>query len=194
MRKVFSAIVLLLCTFSLTAQKVWIQITNDKKAAEATWQVLDEHFNPVFASNEYLEEDSIPFTLESNKRYLLELSVSKIINPDALLVRLYINSEPVLFLKTNIGEGDHFYYFFTGVREGPAKITGGLSTLISSFPWQVYLEAGSFVCGGSIIAGDWIITAAHCTEDDAGNLIPADQMSITVGANDQQSVKAKSIL
>jgi len=191
MRKVLFAIFLLQCTLSLTGQKVWIGITKDKKAAEATWQVLDEQFNPVFASNEYPEDDSIPFSLESNKRYLLEISVTKIINPGAVLLRLYNKSEPVLLLKTDIGEGDHFYYFYTGVREEPSKITGGLSTDISSFPWQIYLEAGNFVCGGSIIAGDWIITAAHCTEDDSGNLIPANEMFVTVGATNPAAGQGK---
>jgi V8-like Glu-specific endopeptidase len=184
MRRILIVIFLIPFTISLMAQKVWVGITKTKDAAESVWQVLDEQFNPVFSSTEYPKDDSIPFSLEANKRYLFEVSITRVNKPDTILCRLYINSEPVLLVKTGVGPGDHFYYFFTGVRQPVTKITGGSDATISDFPWQVYLEAGNFSCGGSIIANDWVITAAHCTEDDLGNLIGAADMSVTVGAND----------
>jgi trypsin len=194
MRRILPAVLLFLCTLPALAQKVTVQIVKFSNAAEASWEVMDEAFNPVFASDEYFSDDSIATSLEANKRYLLSLSVSKVFPGDTVLCRLYINSEPLLLIGTGVGPGDHFYYFFTGVRQEATKITGGTDTNISSFPWQVYLESGNFTCGGSIISGDWIITAAHCTEDDFGNLIPASQMAVTVGANDPAAGEGKRYL
>ena len=126
-------------------------------------------------------------SLEENKRYFLEVSVSEVNYPDTTIYSLSVSGEPVLIVNSDIGPGDHFFPFFTGVRKEQSKITGGTAASIANYPWQVFLEAGNFTCGGSIISGDWIITAAHCTEDDFGNLIPASQMDVIVGANDPRS-------
>ncbi len=194
MRRILFTIFIFPFTVSLFSQKVWIHIVKPAEAAESSWQVMDTQFHPVFASTEYPEADSIPFSLEENKRYIFEVSVTRICNADTILCRLYVNSEPVLLLRTDIGPGDHFYYFFTGTPQKTAKVTGGTGTTIADFPWQVYLEAGNFLCGGSIIAGDWIITAAHCTEDDFGNLIPASEMIVVAGANDPAAGEGKQYL
>ncbi|XP_074117338.1 serine protease 40-like isoform X2 [Sminthopsis crassicaudata] len=40
---------------------------------------------------------------------------------------------------------------------------GGQSALEGKWPWQVGLwYRGSFICGGSLIDSQWILTAAHC--------------------------------
>ena len=42
---------------------------------------------------------------------------------------------------------------------------GGQKAGASEFPWMVALIIGSKnLCGGSIIADRWILTAAHCVE------------------------------
>ena len=48
----------------------------------------------------------------------------------------------------------------------------------------VFFISGNEQCGGSIISGKWVITAAHCTKDSNNNPIPASKMSVIVGAND----------
>jgi secreted trypsin-like serine protease len=191
MRRILLVVFLVPFTITVTAQKVWVGIIKNGDVAESSWQVLDEQFNPVMSSTEYLKDDSIPFTLEANRRYLLDFSITSINKPDTILSRLYVNGEPVLLIKTDSGPGDHFYYFFTGIRQPVTKITGGSDATISEFPWQVYLESGNFLCGGSIIADNWVITAAHCTEDDSGNLIAASQMFVTVGANNPAAGEGK---
>lgn len=51
----------------------------------------------------------------------------------------------------------------SGNREGAARIVGGHNSTAHSWPWQVSLQENNHhFCGGSIIATDWVVTAAHC--------------------------------
>ncbi len=59
-----------------------------------------------------------------------------------------------------------------GIDEPPDTHTGKTPAPPGQNPWQVAIifnEASSvqrgFVCGGSLIASEWILTAAHCVED-----------------------------
>lgn len=72
------------------------------------------------------------------------------------------------------------------------RITGGEDAEAGEFPYQISLQWGIFgmyqhVCGGSIIAPNWILTAGHCVTElpfdgDMEILAGIDNLSHTSGA------------
>ncbi|MCB1508123.1 MAG: serine protease [Hyphomicrobiaceae bacterium] len=63
------------------------------------------------------------------------------------------------------------------------RVAGGCVTDIATFPWMVTLfrvaapdRMRGHMCGGSVIAPQWVLTAAHCIED----LVPTDPSTIAV--------------
>jgi secreted trypsin-like serine protease len=170
------------------AQKAEIKILRTKDASVSDWQILDEKYLSVLSGEEYQPEDSVIFSLEGNRRYFLNISVSEINMPDTCLYTLFLNGEAIIRVNSGIGYGDWSFPFFTGVKtDETAKITGGTDADISQFPWQVYFEADDYVCGGAIIDENWIVTAAHCTKGEYNESIPASKMDIIVGANNPRN-------
>ncbi|XP_057305177.1 chymotrypsinogen B-like [Hydractinia symbiolongicarpus] len=44
-----------------------------------------------------------------------------------------------------------------------SRVIAGQDAVPGAWPWQVALHAsGRFMCGGSLVAANWIVTAAHC--------------------------------
>ena len=187
MRRLICIFLVSIVSLPVISQKVTVKVTSTKNIAVSDWKIIDEKYIPVYSGSEYTREDSVFFSLEANKRYYMEVSVSDIYDRDSSIYTLFIDNEAVLRIKSDVTPGDHFFPFFTGVRQKQSKITGGTNASITDYPWQVFYESGGAECGGSIISGDWIITAAHCTEDDFGNLIPVEQMDVIVGANNPRS-------
>ncbi|XP_073238534.1 chymotrypsinogen B-like isoform X2 [Porites lutea] len=65
------------------------------------------------------------------------------------------------------------------------RVIGGIDAQPGNWPWQIALLRGSsksFSCGGSLIAPDWIVTAAHCISSLSGSYY-----TIRLGDHDRYS-------
>jgi hypothetical protein len=183
MKRFLFIFLLYLISFSVLSQKVTIRVSKTKNSGLTAWQIFDDQNTTVFSGVEYLQNDTVTLSLNADKHYFLKISVSEINNPGASICTLELNEEPLLLIKSDIGKGDHLFPFFTGIRSINAKIAGGINTVISDFPWQVYYISGNYRCGGSIIGDSWVVTAAHCTKNSTGGATPASQMFVRVGLN-----------
>ena len=64
-----------------------------------------------------------------------------------------------------------------------SRIVGGEATTIEEYPYQIsLLSYGSHICGGSIVASNFIVTAAHCTDGSS-----ASSLSIRAGSSIRNS-------
>jgi hypothetical protein len=183
MKRFLFIFLLYLISFSVLSQKVTIRVSKTKNSGLTAWQIIDDQNTTVFSGNEYHQNDTVTFSLDANKRYFLRISVSEDNNPGTSICTLDLNGEPLLFIKSDIGNGDHLFPFFTGIKSINAKIAGGTNAVISDFPWQAYYISGNYRCGGSIIGSNWVVTAAHCTKNSSGGATPSSQMFVRVGLN-----------
>ncbi|MDP4223926.1 MAG: trypsin-like serine protease [Bacteroidota bacterium] len=189
MKRTLSLLCIFLIPLYLFPQKATVKIVKTRNVSMSEWKILDDRLLPLFSETDFYPLDTVTIGLEANRRYFFQVSFSGASYNDTSLYSLSLNGVTIIYIKTDMESGDHSYPFFTGVAsDQQAKIAGGTNTDISDFPWQIYLEAGNFTCGGSIISGRWIITAAHCTRDDANVTIPASEMVVTVGANNPRIV------
>ncbi|XP_037363076.1 polyserase-2 [Talpa occidentalis] len=67
-------------------------------------------------------------------------------------------------------------------QPGPStRIMGGSDAQPGTWPWQVSLHyRGSHICGGSLIAPSWVLSAAHCFVEN-GTMEPSAEWSVLLG-------------
>ncbi len=70
------------------------------------------------------------------------------------------------------------------------SIVGGAPAQQGAWPWQVRLSIttheGTFLCGGSLLSDQWVLTAAHCIEDAGATVSPAN-ITVRAGSLQQDS-------
>lgn len=64
-------------------------------------------------------------------------------------------------------------------------IVGGQPADPGEWPWQVMVRPGDYLCGGSLIAADWVVTAAHCMFDEYGNQFAPSAVQVKLGEYDR---------
>ncbi len=66
-----------------------------------------------------------------------------------------------------------------------SAIVGGEVANQGEWGWQVMIQPRGHLCGGSLIATDWVVTAAHCVYDEQGALVAPHEIIVTVGERDR---------
>ncbi|KAJ7394105.1 Serine protease 56 [Desmophyllum pertusum] len=77
------------------------------------------------------------------------------------------------------------------------RVIGGVNAVPGSWPWQVGLHRrGRFFCGGSLIAPDWVVTAAHCISSFTGSdyTIRLGDHNRNLNEGTEQSIPGKRVI
>ncbi|MBN3272168.1 TMPS6 protease, partial [Polyodon spathula] len=55
-----------------------------------------------------------------------------------------------------------------GLQHVSSRIVGGADSIEGEWPWQASLQVrGQHLCGGALISDRWVVSAAHCFQDDS---------------------------
>ncbi|XP_067035363.1 MAM and LDL-receptor class A domain-containing protein 1-like [Acropora muricata] len=86
----------------------------------------------------------------------------------------------LLFLGSSVS-GQLLPCGYTAVSQ--SRVIGGKDAIPGAWPWQIaLLRFGGFICGGSLISDEWVVTAAHCVA--RSNL--ASSYKVVVGEHDRR--------
>lgn len=67
-------------------------------------------------------------------------------------------------------------------------IVGGQLATPGEWPWQVFIHAGPYMCGGILIHESWVLTAAHCVTDDHDQAITTEAVWVVLGEYNRSAI------
>ena len=73
------------------------------------------------------------------------------------------------------------------------RIVGGVDTEKHEYPWQVGLNLGGALCGGTIISSRHVLTAAHCTAGVSANDVSETVVKYGRLINEKRSITKQDI-
>ena len=173
--------------WNVSAEEVFTGLIDFTQHSEIAWHISNQEGHTIYSSADFEGQDSAFFYLEGDQYYRLNIDVVERDERDTLWLNLELNASPIIVVLPEEELGEYSYPFFTGTKDPVMKIVGGTSVSIADYPWQIYLSAGDYMCGGTIIAKRWIVTAAHCTQDGYGQAISASDMMVVAGATNPYS-------
>lgn len=80
-----------------------------------------------------------------------------------------------------------------GTRGRSQRIVGGQNAEQGEFPWQISLHAKphGHVCGASLISPKWLVTAAHCVQDEGSlKLSQPGSWEVYLGLHEQKKLES----
>ncbi|XP_043823485.1 trypsin-like [Dromiciops gliroides] len=72
------------------------------------------------------------------------------------------------------------------------RIIGGKNCTKDSVPYQVYIATGNFMCGGSLIKAQWVLSAAHCYNPEIQVILGAYNLNIFEGT--EQIISSNKVI
>lgn len=67
-------------------------------------------------------------------------------------------------------------------------IVGGQLATPGEWPWQVFVHAGPYMCGGILVHESWVLTAAHCVTDDDDQAIMPSTVWVVLGEYNRSTI------
>ncbi|MBN3309948.1 TMPS6 protease, partial [Amia calva] len=68
-----------------------------------------------------------------------------------------------------------------GLQHLSSRVVGGVNSSEGEWPWQASLRVkGRHLCGGTLISNQWVVSAAHCFQDDS--LSSPSQWTVYLGS------------
>lgn len=93
---------------------------------------------------------------------------------------------------TDCGDGSDEENCDCGTRGKSQRIVGGQNAEQGEFPWQISLHVKSHghVCGASLISPKWLVTAAHCVQDEGSlKLSQPGSWEVYLGLHEQRKTQ-----